>query len=94
MTLTADEMADDMAALNVTRTDAPPELSHRLRDPLAGGQLLVNLRAEARPETLQDAVQDALAACQAVANAPRLRVVHAESFSPARPNPTHRMATA
>jgi G3E family GTPase len=94
MTLTADEMADDMAALNVTRTDAPPELSHRLRDLLAGGQLLVNLRAEAPPETLQHAVQDALAACQAVAGAPRLSVVHAEAFSPARPNPTHRMATA
>lgn len=94
MTLTADQMADDMAAINVTRSDAPPELSHRLRDQLTGGQLLLNLRAEAAPDTLQHAVQDALAACGTAADGPRLRVVHAEAFSPARPNPTHRMATA
>lgn len=94
MTLTADEMADDMAAINVTRSDAPPEMSHRLRDQLTGGQLLLNLRAEAAPGTLQHAVQDALAACETAAGGLRLRIVHAEAFSPARPNPTHRMATA
>jgi hypothetical protein len=94
MTLTADEMADDMAALNLVRSDAVPEFSHRLRDAIAGGELLLNLRAEAAPDTLQGAVDAALAECSAGPDAPRLQIVHAEAFSPPRPTPTHRMATA
>lgn len=91
MTLSALEMGDDMAALNLVRSDGIPELSHRLRDPLDAGELLLNLRAEAGPDTLQNAVHDALAT---LAGGWQLHIVHAEAFSPARPTPTHRMTTA
>ena len=91
MTLSALEMGDDLAALNLVRSDGIPELSHRLRDPLDAGELLLNLRAEAGPDTLQNAVHDALAT---LAGGWQLHIVHAEAFSPARPTPTHRMTTA
>ena len=94
MTLSATEMGDDMAALNLVRSDAPAELSHRLADPLTSGELLLNLRAEASPDTLRMAVQGALDAAEGGESSIRLRVVHAEAFSPPRPTPTHRMATA
>ena len=32
-------------------TTAEPELSHRLQEPLEAGQLILNLRAEADPES-------------------------------------------
>lgn len=92
MTLTADGFGQDIGAMNIVRTDTAPELSHRLGDPMTAGELLVNLRAEAAPETLQAAVAAALADVER-ADAVRLTVVQAEAFSPARPTPTHRMAT-
>ena len=39
--------------MNLTRTDAEPEQSHRLHEPLDAGELIVNLRAEADPAILQ-----------------------------------------
>ena len=94
MTLTAEGFGEDMAALNVVRSDATPELSHRLSDPLTAGELLLNLRAEAAPDTLQVAVQAAIADAEQLEGSPRLRTTHAEAFSPARPTPTYRMASA
>jgi G3E family GTPase len=94
MTLTAEGFGEDMAALNLVRTDAAPELSHRLSDPLTAGELLLNLRAEAAPDTLQVAVEAAMADAEQLGEATRLRTVQAEAFSPARPTPTYRMATA
>ena len=94
MTLSARGFGDDLGVVNLVRSDAVPELSHRLGDHLAAGELLLNLRAEAAPDTLRTAVEHALADLEAGAGAPQLRVVHAEAFSPPRPTPTHRMATA
>jgi G3E family GTPase len=93
MTLSATELNGDLAALNVVRTDGVPELAHRLADPLTTGELLLNLRAESMPDRLQTAVQRALDDVQQGASW-RLIVRHAEAFSPPRPTPTHRMATA
>ena len=94
MTLAADELGGDLAALNLVRTDGEPELSHRLADPIASGELLLNLRGEGSPDTLRDTVLSALAEAERGAGAPRLEVAHAEAFSPPRPTPTYRMATA
>jgi Ni2+-binding GTPase involved in maturation of urease and hydrogenase len=93
MTLTPAGFGTDLAALNLVRSDAVPELSHRLADPLVAGELLLNLRAEAPPDTLRSAVLQAITDAESKAFA-ALRTVHAEAFSPPRPTPTHRMATA
>jgi G3E family GTPase len=93
MTLTPLELGDEIAALNVVRTDAPAELSHRLSDPTGAGELLLNLRAEAAPDRLQAAVAAALDEMRQ-AGGWHLPIRHLEAFSPPRPTPTHRMATA
>lgn len=92
MTLTPDGEAADIAALNLVGSDRQPELSHALQDGLMSGELIMNLRAEGDPELLRSAALDSLSAVtsrQAVRSEP----VHMEHFRPARPSPTHRMAT-
>ena len=91
MTLAPDEDGNDLAVANLVRDDAPPELSHRLKEPLDAGQLILNLRAEGDPELLKATV---LAALDAVAATTGLttRVEHLEHFRPGKPTPTHRLA--
>ena len=92
MTLAPDEDGNDLAAINVVGSDREPELSHRLLDDLAAGELIVNLRGEGDPAALGRAVAGALAAATA-AHGVRADTIHLEHFRPARPEPTHRMAT-
>ena len=47
-------------AIHATRNATGPEVALRLDAPLARGALVVNLRAEARPETLREAMAGAL----------------------------------
>ena len=50
-----------IAAVNLTRSDSEPELSHHLGDLLDDtAELLLNIRAEAPPEALDAAVEEAL----------------------------------
>lgn len=92
MTLAPEEDVGDLGALNLVAGDRDPELSHLLQDELTGGELIVNLRAEGEPDILREVVTEALAAATGDAGA-RAEVVHMEHFRPARPSPTHRMAT-
>jgi len=87
MTLIPTEDGGDIGVLNLVRTDGVAEISHSLKAPLASGELLLNLRAEADPEQLRAAVLDALAACGCEAE-----VKHLEHFRPGKPEPTYRMA--
>ena len=87
MTLMPDEEGGDIAVLNLVRSDGVAEMSHSLREPLASGELLLNLRAEADPELLRRSVLDALAACGC-----ETEIRHLEHFRPAKPQPTYRMA--
>lgn len=87
MTLVPEEEGGDLGVLNLVRTDGTPELSHTLKAPLAAGELLLNLRAEADPDLLRRSVLDALASCGCEAT-----VNHLEHFRPGKPEPTHRMA--
>jgi G3E family GTPase len=91
MTLAPNE-GSDIAALNLVRTDGQPELSHRLADDLADGELIVNLRAEGDPDHLRAIVEASVAHSAANLGA-AATIVHCEHFRPARPEPTHRMAT-
>ena len=90
MTL-APEEGNDLAVLNLVRTDAQPESPYCLADDLAAGELIVNLRAEGDPSQLNDI---AVSALETVATECRvvISVEHIEHFRPGRPQPTHRMA--
>ncbi|MBI4905217.1 MAG: cobalamin biosynthesis protein P47K [Acidobacteria bacterium] len=87
MTLTPEERGGDIGVLNLVRTDGRPELAYQLQEPVLGGELLINLRAEADPEILKAAVTSALAGCRC-----RVKVDHLEHFRPGKPQPTYRMA--
>jgi Ni2+-binding GTPase involved in maturation of urease and hydrogenase len=88
MTL-APEEGNDLGVLNLVRGDARAESIHQLQEDLSAGELLLNLRAEADPELLRQAV---LAALGEVDPAINVKIEHTECFRPAKPQPTHRMA--
>jgi G3E family GTPase len=90
MTLTPDE-GHDLAVANLVRTDALPELSHRLQETLEYGQLILNLRAEADPDVLRLRVLQTLTEI-AGEQPTELKVEHMEHFRPGKPQPTHRLA--
>tara|TARA_R110002096_G_scaffold126328_12_gene272993 strand:+ start:359 stop:1483 length:1125 start_codon:yes stop_codon:yes gene_type:complete len=81
----------EISAINLVRGDSLPELSHRLYEPIDDGELLLNIRAEIDPETLERAADSALEQVIAVDGGLLFRVVHLEHFRPGMPKPTHRM---
>lgn len=90
MTLAPDQEGGDLAVLNLVRTDGAPEMSHSLEEPLRGGQLILNLRAEGDPGVLRKAALEAVASLKddrGLAAATE----HLEHFRPARPSPVHRL---
>lgn len=89
MTLTPTE-GNDLAVVNVVRTDCGPDLSHQLQEPLEEGELVVNLRAEADPQNLRSLLFETIAAIASEATLEFLPE-HLESFRPRRPTPSHRM---
>lgn len=91
MTLTPKHDAFELGAINLVRDDAEPELSHRLIEPLDDGELLLNIRAEAAPETLEAALQKALSSTLEKQYALTVVIPHLEHFRPGMPNPTHRL---
>lgn len=82
-----------IAVVNAVRTDAAPELAFALDAAVEQGEITINLRAEAEPERLAEAVRRGLAD-ESAARGTALRLEHLESFRPGRPVPTHRMAAA
>jgi len=92
MTLSPDEGLGDIAVINLVGNDFIPELSQELPDPIVSGQLIINLRAETSPGTLNNAVQAAIEHCRR-ANPPlTIALQHLEHFRPGKPTPTHRIA--
>lgn len=94
MTLSPDgSLSGEIAAVNLVRNDFVPELSQRLDDDITGAQVIVNIRAEAAPEVLEEQLRAAIKAvsCElgSSAGAP-LTIEHLEYFRPGRPTPTHR----
>ena len=89
MTLTPDGGVG-VAAVNVVRTAAAPELAFALDGGLDTGELTINLRAEAEPERLESIVRTALAVGDRFGAT--IEANHLERFRPGRPVPTHRMA--
>ena len=92
MTLSPDEGLGDIAVINLVRNDFVPESSLELPDVIHSGQLIINCRAEAAPETLLRAVERALAYTAQEQAGLSLRLEHTEHFRPGKPQPTHRIA--
>ena len=93
MTLSPTDGGNDLAVLNLVRSDSHPEASHQLQAPIETGELIINLRAEADPALLN---QVTTAALQSLAHRRNitLQVEHSEHFRPGKPEPTHRFAEA
>ncbi len=91
MTLAPEGDPFEIAALNLVRTEGRPEMSHTLLDPVEEAELSVNLRAEADPETLQNALRATLDATSAKLDGLRYNVAHEEHFRPGMPTPVHRI---
>jgi Ni2+-binding GTPase involved in maturation of urease and hydrogenase len=90
MTLSPDSGLGDIAVINLVRSDFVPELSLRLEQPVLSAQLIVNLRAEAAPETLSLALERAVAFLAKRFPSLLVRLEHLEHFRPGKPEPTHR----
>ena len=80
----------ELAAINLVRGNSDPELSHRLYEPIDDGELLLNIRAEVDPDTLERAADSALEQVIAIEGAMLFRIAHLEHFRPGMPTPTHR----
>ncbi len=94
MTLDAHSPLGDLAVVNLVRNDFVPELSQRLQDEFTQGELTINLRAEAEPETLRAAVREAVEQSAGARNDLRVEWQHLECFKPGKPQPTHRVGAA
>jgi Ni2+-binding GTPase involved in maturation of urease and hydrogenase len=91
MTYSPDEsIGGEVAVVNLVRSDFVPELGIALDEPSAGGQLIINLRAEADPDRLAEAVHGALQVVREAHSGVALTLDHHEHFRPGRPVPTHR----
>jgi G3E family GTPase len=90
MTLSPDEGLADLAVINLVRNDFIPELSQRLSAEIVGGELIINLRAEAEPVLLRKELAEALAEVFPAGGAIAATLGHVEAFKPGQPTPTHR----
>jgi Ni2+-binding GTPase involved in maturation of urease and hydrogenase len=94
MTFNPDRGIGDIAAISLVRSDYVPELGLTLEGPAEGGQVILNLRAEAAPEALRAAVESAVATLPEHQRGLTARLEHIEQFRPGRPTPTHRVTNA
>lgn len=85
-----DGIAGELASINLVRSDYIPELGMELDEPSTGGQLIVNLRAEAEPETLIEAVKAGIEAVKTGFFGLHATLDHEEHFRPGKPVPTYR----
>ena len=94
MTLAPDDGSGEIATSNLVRSGQAPELAQSLSDDIESAQLVINLRAEADPGLLREAVLAAISEQSAGNAGLALAVEHLESFRPGRPVPTHRFTDA
>ena len=91
MTLSPDtNLFGEIAVVNLVRNDFVPELLLHLENPVTGGQLIVNLRAEAAPDVLGTAVREAMQSSAVEFSGMKATLDHLEHFRPGKPSPTHR----
>ena len=93
MTLNPDTGLNEIAVINLVRSDFIPELSQTLEENIQGGELIVNLRAEGAPAILHAALRNALETVAQPAAGLVAEIEHVEHFRPGKPQPTHRLTT-
>jgi len=91
MTLTPLGDPFEIAAINLVRDDAEPELSHHLLEPIEEGELLLNIRAECDAGDLKIACEAAFEEIIGKQLGLDFEVTHSEAFQPGKPVPTHRV---
>ena len=94
MTFSPDGGLGDIAVINLVRSDFIPELSQTLEEPAEGGQLIINLRAEAAPEVLREAVDLGVRRLARQFAGLAAKLEHLEHFRPGKPRPTHRITAS
>lgn len=94
MTLDAHDVERGLSVVSLVRGDQRPDLRESLLGTLRRGTLVVNLRAEAPPETLEELTRAALGKALAGRERLSLELTHVECFRPAKPQPTHRISVA
>jgi G3E family GTPase len=74
----------EIASINLVRNDLAPELIGGIREPVQRAELILNLRAEAKPDLLHAAVNGAVR--EIMESSPELfaRMEHCEHFRPTR----------
>lgn len=90
MTFSPEPGLGEIAVVNLVRNDFVPELSQTLEEPANAGQLIVNLRAEAAPDTLRAALDAARRDLADDGSGLTANLEHLEHFRPGKPRPTHR----
>ncbi len=90
MTFSPDTGFAETGVVNLVRSDYVPELSQDLEEPTAGGQLILNLRAEADPDLLADSVVAGVSSLTQAFPGMSANMDHLEHFKPGKPTPTHR----
>ena len=93
MTFSPDESLGEIAVTNLVRNDYVPEVSQSIEEPVQRGQLIINLRAEAPPDALREAVENATAGLAGDCDGLQAKVQHLEHFRPGKPQPTHRITS-
>jgi hypothetical protein len=91
MTFSPDDgIAGELASINLVRSDYVAELGMELDEPTTGGQLIVNLRAEADPASLDGSGERGLERSRGKFFGLQATLDHEEHFRPGKPTPTHR----
>lgn len=88
---TSNGQMGSLGAIQWVRTGSEPEFTQRLPGAIRAGRLLLNLRAEAEPEFLSDAVTRAI---KAIGREIKVETVAYSAFKPSPPKPTHRLTAA
>jgi G3E family GTPase len=91
MTLDANDDAGNLSVVSLVSSDGEPDLRESLLDRTDRGTLIVNLRAEADPNLLEEVTKAALAESAAANGNVTTTLEHSEHFRPGKPTPTHRV---
>lgn len=91
MTFSPRDGLGELGVVNLVRSDFVPELGQALPEPVEGGEVIFNLRAEGDPELLRQELSEAMAEVAGNGAEFTLKLRHLERFRPGRPNPTHRL---
>src|ERR1051326_469033 len=91
MALTDGDNTRELAVLNLVRNDFQPEIVMSNLQPLMGGQLTINIRAEAPPDWLRTVTIEAIERRVRTYESLSIEIQKLINFRPAPPRPTHRV---